>query len=143
MITNKKIKKIVALISLVLLMSVCFSINSFAYNDSDQYVTPRWVSIYNIDIAMSFHEGVGNISATASKQSTSNLIEGTLYMYELVDGEREYMGEWYKSKAIGSLGISVDFACESGVTYIAVFTVTAYTNGVPETETVEYSRTCP
>ena len=79
----------------------------------------------------------------ASKQANATLIEGTLYLYKQVNGRWVYIGEWYKSKAVGTLGISEYFVAESGVTYKAVFTVTAYAGSVAESETVEYIETCP
>lgn len=71
------------------------------------------------------------------------MIEGTLYVYEKVNGQWEYVDEAYKSKTVGTLGISFEFDAQSGVEYKAVFVVTAYTNGVAETETVENIKTCP
>lgn len=134
-------RSLVVVLVLMMIMS-CTAVRIFAASDAPT-IQPRWTSIHHMDLDMSFSGRDGNVSAAASKQSTANLIEGTLYLYKLVDDEWVYMDEWYKSKAIGTLGISGDFVCESGVTYKGVFTVTAYTNGVAETETIEYSETCP
>ena len=128
---------------LIVIMLCSLSVNVSAYEGSDTTITPRWVSIYNINLDMAFDEQGGTVTGVATKKSGASLIEGTLYLYKLVNGEWVYIDEWYKSKAIGTLGISGDFISESGVTYKGVFTVTAYTNGVPETETVEYTETCP
>ena len=49
----------------------------------------------------------------------------------------------YERKPTVTLAVGGDFACESGVTYKAVFVVTAYTGTTPETETVEYIEECP
>lgn len=51
--------------------------------------------------------------------------------------------EWYNSKTRGTLGVEGTFPCESGATYKTVFVVTAYIDGVPETETVDYIKVCP
>ena len=139
---NYWIKRAMTTMLAIVLLSV-LSINALAYEAIDTTVAPRWVSIYNIDLDMAFSDGVGTVSAAATKKSTSNLIEGTLYLYKCVNGEWVYMGEWYKSKTVGTLGISGDFVCESGITYKSIFVVSAYTSGVPETETVEYCKTCP
>lgn len=106
-------------------------------------ITPRWVSIFSIDLCMSFDGSDGNVSGVAIKQSTATSIEGTVTLYELVDDEWIYIDEWYNSKSRGTLGVSGDFVCESGVTYKAVFVVTAYTDSTPESETVEYIEQCP
>lgn len=139
---KKSVKTIISLV-LVSVMALCFSVNIFAIDDQAQYVTPRWTSIYHIDLDIVFSGTTGTFAAVASKQSTASLIEGTVYLYKWVNNDWQYIDEWYKSKAVGTLGIGADFTAERGVTYKVVFEVTAYTNGVPETETVEYSETCP
>ncbi len=137
---SKNAKKVVSRIlsvSLLLCMAISIlSISAFA-------VTPRWVSINSIDLNIAFNGERGNALGSASKQSTANKIEGPLTLYELVDGEWEYIDEWYNSRTRGTLAVSGDFTCESGVTYKAVFVVTAYTGTASETETVEYIDTCP
>lgn len=139
---NKSTTKTILAVSMMLVLVLCFSTNAFAQEESN-YVTPRWTSIFTIDLDMTFSGTTGTFYATAAKHSTAELIEGTLYLYKWENNDWAYIDEWYKSKAIGTLGIGEDFNAEMGVTYKVVFTVTAYTNGVPETETVEYSQTCP
>ena len=136
-------KKSVLVMILLVALLCSFCVNVSAYEGSKTTITPRWVSIYSINLDMAFDEEGGTVAAVATKKSGASLIEGTLYLYKLVNGEWVYMDEWYRSKAIGTLGISGDCVSESGVTYKGVFTVTAYANGVPETETVEYTKTCP
>lgn len=135
-------KSVLAMMLLVVLLC-SFCVNVSAYEGSEITITPRWVSIYSIDLDLAFDDEGGTVAAIATKKSDASLIEGRLYLYKLVNGEWVYIDEWYKSKAIGTLGISGNFISESGVTYKGVFTVTAYTNGVPEMETVEYTETCP
>ena len=106
-------------------------------------VTPRWTSIATIDLCIGFDQTHGNVSAVISKQSTANRVEGTVTLYELVDDEWVYIGDWYNSKTRGTLVVSGDFTCESGVKYKAVLVVTAYTGTSAETETVEYIDQCP
>lgn len=106
-------------------------------------VTPRWTSIATIDLCIGFDQTQGNVSAVISKQSTANRVEGTVTLYKFVDDEWVYIGDWYNSKTRGTLVVSGDFTCESGVTYKAVLVVTAYTGTSAETETVEYSDQCP
>ena len=120
-----------------------FSVNVFAAETEQSNVSPRWVSIFNIDLTMAFYDNVGSVTGTASKMSTASMIEGTLYVYGYINNQWVCIDQAYKSKAIGSLGITFDFDAESGVEYKAEFVVTAYTNGVPETETVENIKICP
>lgn len=136
---NRLLKIFVCLLAALML----FSVNVFAAEVEQSTVSPRWVSIFNIDLTLTFHGDIGCVTGSASKMSTASKIEGTLYMYEKVNGQWVCIDQAYKSKTIGSLGISFEFDVESGVEYKAEFVVTAYTNGVPETETVENIKTCP
>ncbi|MBQ7294548.1 MAG: hypothetical protein IJW79_12535 [Clostridia bacterium] len=120
-----------------------FSVNAFAIEEEQSSVTPRWVSIFDIDLTMGFDGDIGNVTGSASKMSTASMIEGTLYLYEKINGQWVYVDEGYKSKTVGGIGISIDFDAVSGREYKAEFVVTAYTDGVGETETVYNYKTCP
>ena len=142
MILRKKTKAIITiLLAITLLCSL--PVNIFAAGNETVTVTPRWASIASIELDMVFVDGVGTTVGTARKQSTATFIEGSLYMYEYVDGEWDFIYAWYGNKAVGSLSVTGDFACESGVTYKAVFEVNSYTNSESELETVELIKTCP
>ena len=117
--------------------------NVFAVSDETVTVTPRWASISSIELDMGFVDGEGMAIGTARKQSTATFIEGSLFMYKLVNGEWRFIYAWYGNKAVGTLGVEGYFACESGVTYKAIFEVTAYTNSESERETVELIKICP
>ena len=139
---GKKSKAIITvLLAAVLLCSLPASV--LAVSNDAPTVSPRWVSIYTIDLDMAFVDGEGTAVGTARKKSTATFIEGSLFMYKLVDGEWVFIYAWYGNKAVGTLSVSGYFACESGVTYKAIFEVTAYTNSESERETVEYIETCP
>lgn len=135
MVQKNYFRKVVSLVlTLVLISSFAVNINA---------ATPRWANVHSISLVITFDGSNGNASGVAIKQSTETRIEGTLYLYELIDDDWEYIDEWYNSKTRGTLAVSGDFTCESGVTYKAVFVVTAYTGTASETETVEYIDTCP
>lgn len=141
MMKKKNVKRVTsAFLSAVMLlgclMSVC-AVNAGA-------ATAIWAGIYTIDLGMAFDGDVGTACGIASKQSKASMIEGTLYVYMLVNDEDwVYIDEWYNSKTRGTLGVEGTFPCESGSTYKTVFVVTAYIDGVPETETVDYIKVCP
>lgn len=141
MMKKKNVKRVTsAFLSAVMLlgclMSVC-AVNAGA-------ATAIWEGIYTIDLGMAFDGDVGTACGIASKQSKASMIEGTLYVYMLVNDEDwVYIDEWYNSKTRGTLGVEGTFPCESGATYKTVFVVTAYIDGVPETETVDYIKVCP
>ena len=136
----KKNKIIITLISVVIILS-CLATTTFAA--VPEMVQPRWASILSMVVDMSFDGSEGNATGTALKQYSADSIEGTVYVYKWVNNDWEYVGEAYNSRSVGSLGVSYDFVAESGARYKSVFTVTAYTDGVPETETTEYIKICP
>lgn len=137
---QNKVKRLISL-TVVMALLLCFSTNTFMVGISA--VTPRWASIYSIELDIAFDGSESCASGAASKQSTATSIEGTLTLYKLVDDEWVYMDEWYNSKTRGTLVVSGTFTCQSGVTYKAVFVVTAYTGTTAETETVERIVECP
>ena len=122
---------------------LCYLSVSVAARDNGDIVSPRWTNIHTINVEMAFNDGTGTVTAIASKKAGVNSIEGTLYLYKLINGEWVYINEWYGRKSVGTLAVSGQFICESGVTYKGVFTVVAYGNEITETETVENSRPCP
>ena len=140
MMKENDLKKFVSALLTILVLS-SFSMCLFAI--PTDAVTPRWVSIFSIDVSMAFDGVEGEVSGIASKKSTASRIEGTLYLYKLVGDDWIYIDEWYGSKSIGTLAVSGTFDCESEVTYKAVFVVTAYTDNTPESETYEYIKQCP
>ena len=119
------------------------SVPVFAAETPEETVSPRWTSIANMHVNMAFVGAAGNASGTARKQSTADRIVGTLYLYKWNGATYEYITEVSGSKTVGTLGLSIDFEAESGVQYLAVLTVVAYTNNVGEEETIEYLKTCP
>ena len=135
-IFRKNVAKFVAIVLLLCCLNNTLSIGASA-------ITPRWTSIATIDLCMGFDGSHGNVSASIIKQNTATSVEGTVTLYELVDGEWEYIDEWYNIRNRGTLVISGDFTCVSGVTYRAVLVVTAYTGTIPENETIEYIDICP
>lgn len=141
----KNKKRAIAVIALVftLITVWCFPMGAYAAENERTQIQPRWNSILSIDGDITFCGTDGNATGMASKQSTASLIEGTLVLYRQSGDDWIYMDEDYNSKSRGTLAVSIDFEAVSGVTYKFEFTVTAYTNGVGETKTIEYSETCP
>ena len=124
-------------------MICSFSIPTFAAEKPAETVSPRWTSIANMHVDMAFVGTEGNASAIARKQSTADVIVGTLFLYKWNGSYYEYMTEVSGRKTVGTLGLSIDFEAEVGVQYKAVFLVIAYTNDIGESETIEYLKTCP
>lgn len=138
---NNLIKTIISL-SLVVLMVCSSSVHIFAAQIPEETVSPRWTSIANMHVDMTFVNGQGNASGTAMKQSTAEEIVGTLYLYKWNGSYYEYMDEVSGYKTVGTLGLSIDFVAEVGVQYKAVLEVVAYTDGHGEYEAITYYETC-
>lgn len=140
---TKILKKIITVISLVMVIATLSSVTAFAALPKDELVQPLWDSILHMEVVIVYDDGIGTASGLASRQSTASFIEGTLTVYKKVNGQWVFVDDAYNSRSRVSLGVDLDFPAESGVTYKAVFTVTAYTNNVPETHTIYYTETCP
>ena len=138
---NNLMKSIISL-SLAIIMACSLSIPAFASEAPEATVSPRWVSIANMNVDMAFCENDGNATGTARKQSTAQSIVGTLYLYKWNGSEYEYITEASGWKTVGTLSVSIDFEAESGVQYLAVWTVVAYTDDIGEAHTMEYLLTC-
>ena len=142
---KKQKKRVIPIIMLAIMLMTAFTFPGVvgAADNDRPTVQPRWTSIHLIDVLITFNGSSGNVTATASKQSTASSISGTLTLYKKVGSSWDYIDQWSGSKTRGTLALEDDFTAVSGTTYKAVFTVTAYTNGVGETETIEYIKTCP
>ena len=138
---NNLIKAIISL-SLVILMVCSSSMHIFAAQMPEDTISPRWTSIWTMDVDMSFVGTQGNAVGVARKQSTADRIVGTLYLYKWNGSTYEYMDEVSGFKTVGTLGLSIDFVAEVGVQYKAVLEVVAYTDGHGEYEAITYYETC-
>lgn len=101
-----------------------------------------WDNISTINLYLSFSGTSGEASVIASKKSGVTSIEGTLTVYENIDGEWEYVDSASKSTTRSSLSLTVQFDAVSGREYKAVFEVTAYKDGVGESDTTTTYKTC-
>lgn len=142
----KKYKSIYKCILSVILCSLLLSVLSVSISANEygnSSIEPRYNSINTMDCHIAFNVLDGEAGGIAIKKSSASSVEGTLVVYKQNGNSWIYVDEAYKSVTRGTLGVSVDFVAESGVTYKAEWTVTAYTNGVPETVVIEDIQTCP
>ena len=128
--------------ALALIMLGSLTVPIFAAQNEETSVQPRWTSIATMDVDMVFVGTAGNAAGTARKQSTASHITGHLYVYKWTGSTWEVVGYDEGSKTVGTLGLVVDFIAEVGVQYKAVLSVFAFTNGISETESIEYHETC-
>ena len=134
---NVKRMKKVAVVFLTLLLACSFTVPALAAQKPGSEIVPLWDGIYSINLTLSFANGVGTATGVARKMAAAESISGVLTVYQQSGNDWIAIAEWSGSKRIGSLGMGGDFAVVQGATYKAVFTVTAYINGVAETETFE------
>lgn len=139
----QKMKKIIAAVVLIFALSMLTSVTSLAAVGNDDLIMPLWDSISSVELDMTFVSGNGNVMGVARKQPTATGIEAWLYLYKEVNGEWVFVDDNYVGFPRGSLGMGIDFPCESGVTYMAIFVVTAYTGDAAESETFYCTETCP
>lgn len=125
----------------ILLVALSFSISANEYGSSS--IEPRYDSINTMDCHINFDVLDGEAGGVAIKKTSASRIEGTLIVYKQSGSGWIYIDQAYKSVTRGTLGVSINFAAESGATYKAVWTVTAYTNNIPETVVIEDIKTCP
>ncbi len=116
-------------------------INAFVYNASasqiDQPIaTPLWDNLYEMNLSLTFSNNIATATAFVSSKNGCELIEATLSVYQYADGTWIYVDSISNSSEIGLLGISFQFLTnEENTIYQAVFTATAYRDGVGETNT--------
>ena len=113
-------KKSVLAMMLFVVLLCSFCVNVSAYEGSDTTITPRWVSIYSINLNMAFDEDSGVVTAVATKKSGASLIEGTLYLYKLVNGKIEAI-EFIASKDKKLINITLnELKIKSGILIAAI-----------------------
>ena len=139
-----KIQKIITALVLAVVLAVSASISTFAALPDTPSIEPQWESIGYTSLNTTFDGTSGNSLGVAAKKSTATSIEGTLTVYKQVGSSWVFVGSDSGSKTtVSSLILSVDFVCQSGVTYKSIMTITGYTGTSAESETFEVVKTCP
>lgn len=135
-----KMKKVTA-VFLVLILACSFALPTFAAQAPTPEIEPLWDGISSMTLTLSFPEDFGSVSGCARKKSVAESISAVLTVYRQDGAGWTAIAEWSGSKTIGTLAIGGEFDVVQGKTYKAVFTVTAYVNGVAEVETFEDIKT--
>lgn len=146
---TKTIRIFATLIIFALMLSMS-CINVFAGNIATENIDfqtaaneimPLWTNIDVCSLGITYNNGIGNATGTVTKQSGVTSIEGTVEVYEKVNGRWVYIDSWYKSTTRYSLAVSADFDATQGTEYKAVFTIYAYRGTTVETHTMESIKT--
>ncbi len=139
---RKNLIKAMISLSFAIIMAFSVSVPAFAAIKPEETVSPMWTSISDMSVDISFVGTAGNALGIARKQSTAEVIVGTLYLYKWNGSYYEYITEVSGRKTVGTLGLSIDFEAEVGVQYLAILDVVAYTNNIGEQHSMEYLKTC-
>ena len=135
-------KKILSIIAITLILVVGVITPAYAALPENNTVEPMWESISYLSSTIGFSGSNGNATGVCTRKNGVEWLSGTMTVYKNVNGSWVYVDEMSKSVSEGSLAISVDFPCESGVEYMSEFTVTAFENGVPELASKTTYKTC-
>ena len=138
-----KKRKILRKASLSIALAMILLIGSMFGVAAEGNVTPRWTSLLSVELVMGFPDLDGTATGLITKHSTASLMEATLTVYKWENNDWQYIGEDYGQKTRGTLAVSVYFDAVPGMTYKAVLDVTAYTDGIPESETFYLEKVCP
>lgn len=136
-------KKFLTVLMVVsMLMSLSGTINA-AVIPPENPVMPCWEYINSIDLDLNFYgtDGLASLTITRVAGVTTSL-EATLTVYEKVGTEWVVVTSDSTSSS-RSIFLEISFDAESGVTYKAEVSVTAYGPGGSETETTSDTETCP
>ena len=136
-------KKILSLAFALLTLCLAFAIPTYAALPENETVMPLWDNINTVLSDMGFSGTIGTASGTVVRKTGVELLEGTMTVYQYVDGEWVYVDSAYNSATRGSLGVGLEFTGIPGEYYKAVFYITAYRNGVGESVEKIVYRTCP
>lgn len=136
-------KKTISVILITLMIVLGTLLPAYAALPEDNTIQPLWDNISSMTSNFGFDGTDGSAAAACVRKTGVSLLEGTLKVYENVNGNWVYVTEVSKSATFGTLAMSVHFTCKGGTQYRSDFTVTAYKNGVAETATKTTYQTCP
>jgi hypothetical protein len=136
-------KKTISIALILLALSLLFAVPSYAALPEDNAVMPLWDNISMVTSDMTFIGTTGAASGGVVRKTGVELLEGTMSIYQNVNGDWVFVDSAYNSATRGSLGVGLEFTAVPGVEYKAVFNVTAYRNGVGESVEKIVYRTAP
>lgn len=139
----KKLKKLlVALLAATLMVSALPLSASAAKIENE--VMPLWDNAMLVSCGIYYGEdGFGYAESTVRGKVGTSGITTTIYVYRVVNGEKEYVTELHESTQAGSLISSCQFVAISGESYLAEYTFTVTKNGSDEVITKSDTEICP
>lgn len=136
-------KRFISVLLAILMTAVMTLTTSAALPGGGTTVQPMWEYMDAMTVDLGFSGTNGTAVGTVSRIfSVTTRLEGTLTVYEVVDGEWIYVDSTSGSST-RSLALDLEFTGNSGSEYIAVFEVTAYSGTLSESDSATHTATCP
>ena len=137
------VKSFVFVLTAILIASSIVPINAFA-EDEQISVMPRWSILLFMDLDIVFPaEGEGIVSASATGHSNVTSLEGTIRLYEYVNGTWVFMESFSNTSTYRSIVVDGTFETVRGRSYKAYFYITAYSVDDAERSYCKLEKTCP
>lgn len=136
----RKTKRLLTTALICILCILSLNVTAFAAMP-DNGVEPCYDNISTADIDIGYFDGVGLVTASATKQLGTIKMVGVVDVYELVNGEWEFVDSYANETTRGSLVVSGEFEAVRGKTYSAVFTISAMDDTTVETDVLECEKT--
>lgn len=136
---RKLVKSFLAVVVCVMCL-ISFSVVSFAATGNDG-IMPCYVNLSTADIDIGYFDDYGLVTCTATKQAGTTKLVGVVNVYEYTNEDWELIASFANEATRGSLAVSGEFPAEKGITYKAVFTVSAMSDTLIETDVLECVKT--
>lgn len=131
-------KKFLSILLLCCMFISIFTISALAADNADAGIMPLYDNVSNSTLNMTFDSGICYVAGTANKKTGTTSMEGTIEMYEKIDGKWVDMEiTWTNSTKRNTLATGGDFEAVFGREYKAVFTIVAYSPITTETIVME------
>ncbi len=136
----KKTKKLLTTALICVLCVLSLSVTAFAATGNDG-VAPCYENISTATIDIGYFDGVGLVTASATRRIGTTKMAGVVNVYESVNGEWVFVASFANESTRASLVVSGEFEAVQGKTYKAVYTITAIDATTVETDVLECVKT--
>ena len=121
------------LMSVLLLVIFAMSLTVGTSAALPETMEPMWDNITQMRNTFAFNDSSGTSSCSLIAKSGTTLIEGTITIYQQIDGEWVFVDSTSDSSSSMVLTMSLTVDGEADGYYMSVFEVTVTRNGIEET----------
>ena len=136
----RKTKRLLTTALICILCILSLNVTAFAAMP-DNGVAPCYDNISTATLDIGYFDGVGLVTASATRQPGTTKMVGIVDVYELVNGEWEFVDSYANETTGPALVVSGEFEAVRGKTYSAVFTISAMDDTTVETDVLECEKT--